>query len=289
MKSKLTLALSALILSLSAQALSPTQSELAKVAWQPLNLDQQQTATIAAQNLSPIQGASGAVVGYKIPATQGAIKVQIKSPVQKDNTVFVPNVLVLDSHFTPSLTYSAKQFQFSDERGLSPAQYQAELSLTPTPNQDFLYLLIYTTEQDLQGKTQMTHPAKLLAKAKGNQPPAIADIEVSHSNQGQVIVEVDGVQSSQFIGLNSPLFESKPQTVAKPQTAAQPVVAAAKTEPQKMTQPVESSTEQYFNQAVLKALQSNDINKAMNLVNEAEQLGLKQPRQIFLKHLSVQK
>lgn len=284
MKSKIALCLSALLFSLSAQALSPDQNELAKVQWQDLNLNQQQTATVTAQAMPTIQGVSGAAVGYKIPANQGAVKIQIKSPVQKDNSVFVPNVLVLDSHFTPSLTYPAKQFQFAEERGLSNAQYQAELSLTPTPNQDFIYLLIYTTEQDLQGKTIMTHPAKLLAKAKGNQPPAIADIEVTHRDQGKVIVEVDGVQSSQFIGLSGPLFESKQPA---PKVVGTQAIAKTEKTASKATQPVESSTEQYFNNAVKQALKNNDINKAMNLVNEAEQLGLKQPRQIFIKHVSA--
>ena len=50
--------------------------------------------------------------------------------------------------------------------------------------------------------------------------------------------------------------------------------------------PVDKDTEAYFNQAVTKALKAGDVNKAMNLVNEAEKLGLTSPRQIFLKHVS---
>lgn len=34
-----------------------------------------------------------------------------------------------------------------------------------------------------------------------------------------------------------------------------------------------------------KALKAGNINKAMNLVNEAEKLGLNQPRKIFLKQI----
>lgn len=279
------LLLSSLLISVTAQAITPSKNELKQTTWQPLALNQQQTIAIPTQATNHITGAVGAVLGYQIPANQGTLKINIQSPVQKGNTVFVPNVLVLDSQLTPSLNYPASQFKFSDERGLSPAQYHAELSLTPTANQDFIYLLIYTTEKDLQGKTTMTHPAKLLAKAKGNQPPAIADISVQHSSQGKLLIEVEGHQENQIIGLSGALFESKKAEPAKPVAVAPTPKAAAKP----MTKPVESSTENYFNQAVLNALKQNDVNKAMNLVNEAEQLGLKQPRQIFLKHISVQK
>ena len=53
-----------------------------------------------------------------------------------------------------------------------------------------------------------------------------------------------------------------------------------------MNTPVDQDTEAYFNQAVTKALKANDVNKAMNLVNEAEKLGLTSPRQTFLKQVS---
>ncbi|AUI66398.1 MULTISPECIES: maltose operon protein MalM [Glaesserella] len=282
MKTKLTLILSSLFFAaqLSATTLQPTKAELAKIQWQDVALSQKNETNVATL-ANKLAGASGSVVAYKIPANQGTIKLNITSPVQKDNTVFVPNALILDAQFNPAMSYPSSQFKFSEERGLNPAQYEAELNLTPTANQDFIYLLVYTTEQNLQGKTTMTHPAKLLAKAKGNQPPAIADISVVHTNQGKVNVEVDGIQSSQFIGLNGPLFEAKTPTPTQVGTVATTPKAT------KSAQPVEQSTEDYFNQAVLKALKNNDVNKAMNLVNEAEQLGLKQPRQIFIKHVSA--
>ncbi|MGX2973572.1 MalM family protein [Ursidibacter arcticus] len=285
MKTKIALLLSTVFFTsqLYATVLQPSKTELANIQWKDVALSQQNDSDVA-RVTNQLQGASGNVLAYKIPANQGTIKLNITSPVQKNNTVFVPNALILDAQFNPAMRYPASQFKFSEERGLSPAQYQAELSLTPTNNQDFIYLLIYTTEQELQGKTIMTHPAKLLAKAKGNQPPAIADITITHSNQGKVSIEVEGIQTSQFIGLNGPLFEVKTPTTQVGTVATDMPKVAKENKP---TQPVEQSTENYFNQAVLKALKDKDINKAMNLVNEAEQLGLKQSRQIFIKHVSA--
>lgn len=297
MKFKLSLLFSALALSSAIFANEPSKTELAHFNWQAVDLSQKITSDVNeakivafAKNLA---GTESAVIGYKIPANQGTLNIKIKSLVVDNNHIFVPNLLVLDSNYNVSLKYPAAQFKKAEERGLEGNQLQADLSLTPVAGQDFVYLLIYTTAQDLNGQTQFTHPAKLYEKAKGNQPPAIADLMVKHTNSGKIELEVDGIQSTQFIGLGniakgSALFESKSETQA-PQTVgvtnSQPTAKVqAKEEP--LTQPVEQTTEQYFNQAVKNALKNNDINKAMNLVNEAEKLGLTQPRKIFLQQVS---
>lgn len=220
-----------------------------------------------------MQGASGGVIGYRLPVNQGTLQLSITSEVVQNQSVFAPNVLVLDSQFKPALHYPSSQFRFEQEQGLHPARFIGELNLTPTADQTAVYLLIYTTDQDRQGKTRVTHPAKLLAKAKGNQPPAIADIDIQHSTHGKITLTLkDGQATNQFIGL----FGDRP--------ASQPTTE--KTATQIASKPVEQSTEDYFNHAVLAALKNRDINKAMNLVNEAEKLDLTQPRQIFIRHLS---
>lgn len=283
MKTQLACLFSTLCLASTIFASAPnfSKTELAKFPWQAVEFSQN------LQNIpqiQPLAGTKNAVLGYKIPANQGTIKLKIKSLVV-DQQIFVPNVLVLDANYNVSLEYPAKQFKQVEERGLEGNQLQAELNLTPVSGQDFIYLLIYTTEDDLKGESTFTHPAKLYAKAKGNQPPAIADITVKHSNIGKIELNVEGSQSSQFIGLktgslNGALFEAKP-TISQSIGKTNPTSINAK------PQPVEQTTEQYFNQAVKNALKNNDINKAMNLVAEAEKLGLTTPRQIFLKQVSA--
>ncbi len=56
--------------------------------------------------------------------------------------------------------------------------------------------------------------------------------------------------------------------------------------PEDLATAVDKETEAYFNQSVKNALKQNDINRALNLVNEAEKLGLTSPRKIFLQHVS---
>ena len=295
-KLKLSLLFSALALSSAVFANEPSKTELAHFNWQAVDLSQKITSDVSDAKITAfakdLAGTESAVIGYKIPANQGTLKIKVKSLVVDNNHIFVPNLLVLDSNYNVSLKYPAAQFKKAEERGLEGNQLQAELSLTPVSGQDFVYLLIYTTAQDLNGQTQFTHPAKLYEKAKGNQPPAIPDLMVKHTNSGKIELEVDGIQSTQFIGLGNiakggALFESKAETQA-PQTVGVQTPAKSKKQAKEepLTQPVEQTTEQYFNQAVKNALKNNDINKAMNLVNEAEKLGLTQPRKIFLQQVS---
>ncbi|QGM81160.1 MalM family protein [Otariodibacter oris] len=299
MKLKVALLSSLLLMSSAfANTLNLSRADIQGISWVDMNLSDQRSMVLSDSH--KFQSAN-VVAAYKLPANQGALKIRISSPVIQNKTVFVPNVLVLDANFNPSVEYPASQFQFQQERGLAAAQYQTELNLTPTPNQDFVYLVVYTTDQDLQGTSTVTHPAKLLAKAQGNQPPSIPDLTVQHTLQGKLDIEVDGAQSTQFIGLGGPLFEMKksepaPQVVgtasqANVSTSAVQSVAQPTVQPQPVAKPkpVEQSTEAYFNQAVLDALKNNDVNKAMNLVNEAERLGLEEPRKIFIKNISIQK
>ncbi|MDP8099300.1 maltose operon protein MalM [Pasteurella atlantica] len=286
MKNKITLLISTFFaVSVWASSSQLDHTKLQNLNWQNVDLAQQQIMNVTSNQVKPfissIAGFDSAVIGYKIPANQGTMKVNISSFVVENDHIFVPNILVLDTNFNPSVTYPASTFKLAEARGLDEPQLTAQLSLTPTANQDYLYLLIYTTKQDLEKTTTITHPAKLYAKAKGNQPPAINDLQVKHTNSGKIKIEIDGVQTSQFIGLNGPLFEAK-----QPQAT---VVGKQQKATSKRTQKVENSTEQYFNNAVLSALKNNDISKAMNLVNEAEQLGLTQPRKIFLKKVAAKK
>lgn len=296
MKTKIAIFLSSVLFASATVASVPSKTELSRFGWQEMTVSQKRVNELSAKQIrsfsQTLAGVDSAVIGYKIPANQGTLRINVSSLVVDNSYIFVPTILVLDANFNESLTYPSSQFKVVEERAFAGRQIQAELSLTPAMGQDFIYLLIYTTEKDLKGQTTFIHPAKLYEKAKGNQPPAIADLLVQHANAGQIQIKVDSVQSTQFVGLDrvangGALFETKPINGA--QTVGSEV-QVVKNMPQKAKPKViEQTTEQYFNESVTLALKNNEINKAMNLVNEAEQLGLSSPRQIFLKQVSAKK
>lgn len=100
-----------------------------------------------------------------------------------------------------------------------------------------------------------------------------------HSLNGQIHISVSGQNDTKFIGLPNTIFNQDKvnSKVITPNVSANS--KAIKTD-------VDEGTENYFNQAVRKALKAKDVNKALNLVNEAEKLGLTTPRQIFLKNVN---
>lgn len=262
-------------------------SELAQIQWQDVPFSQTvKTNLIASKKqafTASFAGIASPVAAYRIPANQGTLEIEIESPVM-DRNVFVPTAVVLDSNFNVAATYSSSEFKLLEERGLKGNRLGAKLNLTPASNQEYIYLLIYTTQQDLDKTTMMPHPAKVYAKATGKQPPAISDIEVAHSLNGQIHINVLGSNGTKFIGLPTDIFSLNSNKVATP--VGQSRQNSVKENSNAINAAVDKDTEAYFNQAVMKAIKAKDINKALNLVNEAEKLELKTPRKIFLKNVS---
>ncbi|WP_109078765.1 maltose operon protein MalM [Aggregatibacter kilianii] len=262
---------------------------LANLQWQDVSFSEKVTTNLSEQQkqafTTSFAGVESPIAAYRIPANQGTLEVEIISPIE-NKSVFVPSAVVLDSNFNVAATYPSSEFKFKEERGMQPNRFEAELNLTPAASQGYIYLLIYTTQQDLAKTTMIPHPAKLYAKGTGHQPPALNDIEVKHSLNGQIIVNVSNANGTRFIGMPTTIFSSE-KKAAQPVGAAPAPTPTANVAPSKAVNvPVDKDTEAYFNQAITKALKAGDVNKAMNLVNEAEKLGLTSPRQTFLKQVS---
>lgn len=243
-----------------------------KLIWQDIGLSQQQITALDAKQRN-FSGINSPIAAYRLPANQGTLDITVSSLVEDNDHIFIPNIAILDAHFNLATTYPADTFQFQNEGGLQENRLSKHLQLTPTPDQDYIYLLVYTTDDDLKGSTVIPHPAKLYAKARGNQPPAIDDLHAKHSLNGKLQIKIDGKQSAQFIGLKMPGFNAK--------STKQTIGNKKKTETT-LAQPIEKETEQYFNNAIRSAMKNNDINRAMNLVNEAEQLGISSARKTFI-------
>lgn len=263
-------------------------NQLSHVQWQDVSFSQKVKTTLSEQQrqafTASFAGVESPVAAYRIPANQGTLEVEIISPIE-NKSVFVPSAVVLDNNFNVAAVYPSSEFKFHEERGMAPNRFSAELNLTPAASQDYIYLLIYTTQQDLAKTTMMPHPAKSYAKGTGHQPPALNDIEIKHSLNGEIQINVTNSNGTRFIGMPTKVFTSEKASQPVGQATA-PVKATAATAPKAVNTPVDQDTEAYFNQAVTKALKANDVNKAMNLVNEAEKLGLTSPRQTFLKQVS---
>ncbi len=154
---------------------------------------------------------------------------------------------------------------------MSADRLEGVMRLTPALGQQKLYVLVFTTEKDLQQTTQLLDPAKAYAKGVGNSIPDIPDPVARHTTDGLLKLKVKTNSSSSV--LVGPLFgSSAPAPVTVGNTAA-PAVAAPAPAPVKKSEPMLNDTESYFNTAIKNAVAKGDVDKALKLLDEAERLG----------------
>lgn len=271
----------------SAAPTIPTAA-LQQLTWTPVDQSKVQTTTLstAGQSLN-VPGISGPVAAYSVPANIGELTLTLSSEVNKQTSVFAPNVLILDQNMTPSAFFPSSYFTYQEPGVMSADRLEGEMRLTPALGQQKLYVLVFTTEQDLQKTTKLMDPAKSYAKGVGNAIPDIPDPIARHITDGTLKLKVKTNSTSSV--LVGPLFGSSgpaPVTVgntAAPTYAAPAAVAAAPAPaPAKKSEPMLNDTESYFNKAIKQAVASGDVDKALKLLDEAERLGSTSARSTFI-------
>ncbi len=154
---------------------------------------------------------------------------------------------------------------------MSADRLEGVMRLTPALGQQKLYVLVFTTEKDLQQTTQLLDPAaKAYAKGVGTHPGYPRSGCSSYHRWLTETESENEISSSVLVG---PLFgSSAPAPVTVGNTAA-PAVAAPAPAPVKKSEPMLNDTESYFNTAIKNAVAKGDVDKALKLLDEAERLG----------------
>ena len=265
---------------------------LQQLVWTPVDQSKAQTTQLSTggQPLN-VPGISGPVVAYSVPANIGELTLTLSSEVNKQTSVFAPNVLILDQNMTPSAFFPSEYFSYQEPGVMSADRLEGVMRLTPALGQQKIYVLVFTTEKDLQQTTTLLDPAKAYAKGVGNAVPAIPDPIARHTTDGLVKLKVSTSSASSV--LVGPLFGSAgtgpvtvgntaaPAYTAPAATTAAPVVTAAPA-PAKKAEPVLNDTEEYFNNAIKQAVKRGDVDKALKLLDEAERLGSTTARSTFI-------
>ena len=260
-------------------------SALQQLTWTPVDQSKTQTTklAVAGQTLN-VPGISGPVAAYSVPANIGELNITLTSEVEKQAAVYAPNVLILDQNMTPSAFFPSSYFTYLEPGVMSSDRLEGVMRLTPALGQQKIYVLVFTTPQDLQQTTKLIDPAKAYAKGTGNAVPDIPDPIAKHVTDGTIRLKVKtSTGSSVLVG---PLFGSSgPGPVTVGNTAAPAYsapVAAPAPAPAAKTEPMLDDTETYFNNGIKQAVAKGDIDKALKLMNEAERLGSKSARSTFI-------
>ncbi|NDL63822.1 maltose operon protein MalM [Acerihabitans arboris] len=255
------------------------QSTLRQLPWQTLMPPVKQE--IILDGASPrIQAGdiTGPVAAVTLPANRGSLSVTLSS-LAKGQSVFAPNVLVLDEQMHPAAFFPSSYFPYEKPGGMSMDRLEGTLKLTPALGQKQIYLLIYTTRQDLLATTTMSNPAKAYAEGVGNAVPDIPDPIGRHSETGALRLNVAAEQKSGNITIGQIFSGPETQPVVVGNAAPVASQAPAAVAP---AAPMLTDTERYFNQAIKQAVREGNIDKALKLLNEAERLGSSSARQTFI-------
>ncbi len=259
-------------------AAAPTipASALQQLTWTPVDQSKSQVTNLATAGQSlNISGITGPVAAYSVPANIGELTITLTSEVNKQTSVFAPNVLILDQNMTPSAYFPSSYFTYLEPGVMSSDRLEGVMRLTPALGQQKIYVLVFTTPQDLQQTTKLIDPAKAYAKGTGNAVPDIPDPIAKHTTEGTLGLKVKTSSGSSV--LVGPLFGSSgpgPVTVGNTAApvysapAAAPAVAPVAA-PAAKSEPMLDDTETYFNNGIKQAVAKGDIDKALKLMNEA--------------------
>lgn len=268
---------------------------LQQLTWTPVDQSKTQSTQLAtAGQRLDVAGITGPVAAYSVPANIGELTLTLTSEVNKQTSVFAPNVLILDQNMTPSAFFPSSYFTYQEPGVMSADRLEGVMRLTPALGQQKLYVLVFTTDKDLQQTTTLLDPAKAYAKGVGNAVPDIPDPIARHTTDGLLKLKVKNSSSSSV--LVGPLFGSSgPGPVTVGNTAAPAVtyaapaaaVAAPAPQPVKKSEPMLNDTESYFNQGIKDAVAKGDVDKALKLLDEAERLGSKSARSTFISSVKA--
>lgn len=242
----------------STQAQNPANNRTvsqAELNWQELslpadiNFEFNEKSQVLLDNNS-----TGPVASFVIPADRGPVDMVLTSHVGKELTLYEPNVLVTDSKGGVLHHIKSNEFKYIPARLLDGDRVQKQFTIVPQIGADQVNVLIYTTSEDLKGSTTVINPAKAFAIGTGTQPPMIPDLTALHSEYGQLNLTV----------------------TAMSQTNLNPILPTIDYVPE-----IEAKSAYYLN-SIQNSVEQGDIDHAMTLVSEAEQLGIPSARATFI-------
>ncbi|OBT16974.1 hypothetical protein A9264_09610 [Vibrio sp. UCD-FRSSP16_10] len=204
------------------------------------------------------------VVAFELPANRGPLDISVTSNMT-DEAFFSPEILIVSDNGDVIEKYDASAFEYQRPRLAWGDRLVANVRLTPPVNQQTVTMLIYTTKAELATTTDRIHPARAMAEGKGNYLPEVKDIPTKHAAQGKLLVEVSGAS----VGL----FAS--DDIEKHSSA--------------LDATVEKSTQDYYYNAITKAVNEDNMPKALALLDEAKDLKVQGAQQVYIDALEAHK
>lgn len=244
-----------------------TYTQVSALNYLPITLPSSQTVQINQQTQRLTNKLMDSpVTAFKLPADRGKLEITITSQI--GDSVFSPLVMMVDDQGNIIDQYGADVFEYKRAQFIYGDRLVANIDFYPPTNQKTVNMLIYSNQAELAKHTNVVHPARAMAEAKGNHMPEMKDIPKPHAQVGELLVEIDGSTAPQ-----------EKQTAEKGQS----------TIAQQNTITPQAETANYYINAIQTAVKSDNLDKAFALLEEAKALNIEGAQQAFIEAVNSNK
>jgi len=278
---------------------------LDRVDYQELDTESNVYLTIDSTSQAiPFKTGKSYVKGIVLPDDLTRATVTIEAIAGK--TVFVPTLLILKQNFRPSRVIDSSAFSYQPSTIFNPDRLMASFEIDRTKGSDTIaekYILIFTTDKDVQGSTQLQSLADQYAKARSLADPRLPSPVSRHAPTGLLKISVLDVQLMTARGGTT--WEDISGEIAADNIIDTPLVDPGESVPTDVSATTETmspsgmpdrgdsdmfaETEEMYNRLIRKNVDAGDIDKAWRLVQEGEKAGSLTVRRTFMRALDRKK
>jgi Maltose operon periplasmic protein precursor (MalM). len=200
---------------------------------------------------------------FDLPMVKNGLDIHIEADI--NDSVFVPRAKVINQSGDIRSELDDDELVYLKPRLADGNRLQGNIKVHPQIGDSALYLVVFTDKDKLNETVAVSHPAKLDAEGRGNYLPEVGDIQVPRALTGTFSIEATALGA---------------RTSDSNQSIVLPALSATE-RPQK-----ESVT--FYHQAIRTAIADNDVDKAMGLLRDAEQLGIADADKTFSDAMKAQ-
>jgi maltose operon protein len=213
-------------------------------------------------------------------------------------TVFVPTVLILDDDFRVSRSIDSDNFVYTPAGFMEPQRLRGRFHLDRRRGGELAnerYFIVFTTDADLRGSTQMISEARLYARARGLADPGLPDPVAEHAATGVFRLAFGELETRSRSDTQYADERQAAERYVAP-SATVPMVAPTPTPPPKPTakpgpakrdsspaadMPMLNETQTMYDELIRDAVRNGEMDRAWRLVQEAERAGSTTARRTF--------
>lgn len=237
-----------------------TQIEKAKQL--PLEMDKEIKVAVTTQaQVLDIHSIDSPGVIFELPMVKNGLDINIEAEI--NDSVFVPSAKVINQSGDIRAEIDDQGLVYLKPRLADGNRLQGNIKVHPQVGDSALYLVIFTDKDKLDETVAVSHPAKLDAEGRGNYFPEVGDIQVPRALTGKLSIEATALGAR----------TDAPSTVL-------PVLSN--------TERPQQESVNFYHQAIRTAIADNDVDKAMGLLRDAEQLGIADADQVFRDAMKAQ-